>query len=136
MRITKLWNNMRAKAPVDRRRPAKRIGGARNCLSADSPAGSEECSHHHLLDRLAGLAVQIRQLGILRLDLLCVDLRLTLDHALPPVHFVHLLKSDIDLLAIACSIRADPYNNEWQRENMLGPAAGQADCVMEAGQAG
>ncbi len=39
---------------------------------------------HHLLHRLPRLRIQIRQLGVLRLHLLRVDLGLALQDALPP----------------------------------------------------
>jgi hypothetical protein len=45
---------------------------------------------HHLLDGGARLGVEVAELGVLRLDLLGVDLGVALDDAVPPVHAVHL----------------------------------------------
>ena len=40
---------------------------------------------HHLLDDAASLAVQVGQLGVFGFNLLRVNLRVTLKHAIPPV---------------------------------------------------
>lgn len=55
---------------------------------------------HHLLDHLAGLAVQGAELGVLGLHLLGVDLGLALDGAAPPLHAVALLELDGDGLLV------------------------------------
>mmetsp|Transcript_4347 Transcript_4347/g.9414 ORF Transcript_4347/g.9414 Transcript_4347/m.9414 type:complete len:303 (-) Transcript_4347:164-1072(-) len=49
---------------------------------------------HHLLHRLPRVAVEIRQLGVLRLHLLRVDLGIAHDHRLPPLHLIALGECD------------------------------------------
>lgn len=56
---------------------------------------------HHLLDHGARLAVQVAQLGRLGLDLGHVDLGGGGDDVRPPLHPVHLVQVDGDLLAVA-----------------------------------
>jgi hypothetical protein len=53
---------------------------------------------HHLLDHAAGLAVEIRQLGVIGLDLGNVDLRRRGDDVSPPLHLVHLVEVDLNCL--------------------------------------
>lgn len=55
---------------------------------------------HHFLNRLPRLSVQVRELGVLRLDLLRVDLDVSLKEAVPPVLTLMLLECDLqDALA-------------------------------------
>jgi hypothetical protein len=50
---------------------------------------------HHFLDSGSSLLVEIGELRVLRLDLLGVNLRITLNHAIPPVHLVNLTQSHL-----------------------------------------
>ena len=40
---------------------------------------------HHLLNNAARVAIEVRQLGVLRLDLLSVDFLVAFKHTIPPV---------------------------------------------------
>ena len=61
---------------------------------------------HHLLDCRASLSVKIRELRVLRLYLLSVDLSVTLNDTVPPVHAVDLgeghLKSPLGTVTFEC----------------------------------
>lgn len=50
---------------------------------------------HHLLNGGASFGVKVRELGVLRLNLLSVDLWVALDDAVPPVHLVNLHQSHL-----------------------------------------
>jgi len=50
---------------------------------------------HHLLDGGASFAIQVRELRILGLNLLCINLGVALDHTVPPVHTVNLDESEL-----------------------------------------
>ena len=43
---------------------------------------------HHFLDYATGFAIQVTELGVFRLDLLCVDLDVALNYAVPPALLV------------------------------------------------
>ena len=45
---------------------------------------------HHFLDDTASVTIQVRKLRVLRLDLLCVNLFITLNDGFPPVLLVFL----------------------------------------------
>lgn len=53
---------------------------------------------HHLLDHPARFAVEVRELGGIRLNLAHVDLGRTGDHVCPPLHLVHLVEVNLDRL--------------------------------------
>lgn len=53
---------------------------------------------HHLLDHAARLAVEVRQLGRVGLDLGHVDLGSVGHDVSPPLHLVHLVEVDLDRL--------------------------------------
>mmetsp|Transcript_18850 Transcript_18850/g.48582 ORF Transcript_18850/g.48582 Transcript_18850/m.48582 type:complete len:235 (+) Transcript_18850:284-988(+) len=55
---------------------------------------------HHLLDSLAGLAVEVGELRVFWLDLLRIDLRVTDKHTLPPLHVILLLQRDVHNLVV------------------------------------
>ena len=58
---------------------------------------------HHLLDHAARLAVEVRQLAVLGLDLGHVDLGRARDHVGPPLHLVGLIQVDLGGLgAVGC----------------------------------
>lgn len=54
---------------------------------------------HHLLDHGTSLAIEVTQARVLGGDLGHVDLGRGLDHVWPPLHLVHLVEVDADLLA-------------------------------------
>ena len=53
---------------------------------------------HHFLDHAAGLAVQVRQLGVIGLNLGDVNLGGICDNVRPPLHLVDLVEVDFDRL--------------------------------------
>ena len=53
---------------------------------------------HHLLDHATGLTVEVRQLGVVGLDLGHVDLGGRSDNVSPPLHLVDLVKVNLDSL--------------------------------------
>mmetsp|Transcript_17310 Transcript_17310/g.53785 ORF Transcript_17310/g.53785 Transcript_17310/m.53785 type:complete len:236 (+) Transcript_17310:204-911(+) len=55
---------------------------------------------HHLLDRLARLAVEVREVGVLGLDFLRVDLGVADEDTFPPLHAVDLLKREAHLAVV------------------------------------
>lgn len=63
---------------------------------------------HHLLDHAAGLALEVRQLGRVGLDLGDVDLGRVLDDVWPPLHLVDLVEVDLDRLGTVAVGRERP----------------------------
>ena len=60
---------------------------------------------HHLLDGLASRVIEVRQLRVLRLNLLGVDLGVALNDAVPPVHAVHLHKRELESALCAICLK-------------------------------
>eukprot|EP00035_Acanthoeca_spectabilis_P040071 m.67181 g.67181 ORF g.67181 m.67181 type:complete len:365 (+) comp9851_c0_seq1:3382-4476(+) len=72
---------------------------------------------HHLLDHATGLAVQVAELGVLRLNLAGVHLLVRRHNVRPPLHLVDLFQLDHNLAAV----REDP--GALVREATLGEVA-------------
>mmetsp|Transcript_5548 Transcript_5548/g.12094 ORF Transcript_5548/g.12094 Transcript_5548/m.12094 type:complete len:349 (-) Transcript_5548:261-1307(-) len=65
-------------------------------LARGQPSSLLPLIEHHLLDRLARVAVQVGELGVLGLHLLRVDLGVAHNHAAPPLHLVHFRQVDCE----------------------------------------
>ena len=62
---------------------------------------------HHFLYDAARVAIQVGQLGVLRLNLLCVDLLVALDNGRPPILLIFLGQRDLkDALALVGRLQA------------------------------
>lgn len=104
------------------RTSGKWVGAA--CGSAWTAKGGRNWAHlllplvvHHLLDHATGLAVQVAELGVLRLNLAGVHLLVRRHNVRPPLHLVDLFQLDHNLAAV----REDP--GALVREATLGEVA-------------
>ena len=59
---------------------------------------------HHFLNSLPSFSIQIGQLGVLRLYLLCVDFDITFNKTIPPVLFLVFLHSHLQYRATAITL--------------------------------
>jgi hypothetical protein len=79
----------------------KRTGG--ETLHVWRVGRESKARYHHLLYDVPGFVVEVRELGVLGLDLGGVDLGMALDDARPPFHLIHLLQLDEDRAALVCT---------------------------------